>query len=173
MVSDAQKWCNSSFPNTCIIKDALSSLRKVLATQKSCKNYKKCFLFLYIFSFIIKSLLVLKIYKFCLEFLVMSKSGLIRKARLISKFMTSQPFEQTIAIHILTKISRCKGNQAIFGQLIEYNMRNIFFQKLYTICNRRYYSQIPFKKSWNWAHLWINSLKFDTVCFYCMLSYWK
>ena len=61
----------------------------------------------------------------------MSKSGLIRKTRLISKFMTSQAFEQTIAIHILTKISRSKGNQAIFGQLIEYNMRNIFFQNLY------------------------------------------
>ena len=30
-------------------------------------------------------------------------------------------------------ISRKKGNQAIkFGQLIEYNMRNIFLEKLYT-----------------------------------------
>ena len=40
--------------------------------------------------------------------------------------MTSQPDEQTIAIHILTNISRSKGNQAMkFGHLIEDDMRNI------------------------------------------------
>ena len=44
--------------------------------------------------------------------------------------MTSQPRKQTIAIHISTNISRSKGNQTMkFGQLIEYNMRNIFFLK--------------------------------------------
>ena len=46
--------------------------------------------------------------------------------------MTSQSGQQTIAIHILTNISRTKGNQAIkFGQLIEYNMRIIFLEKSY------------------------------------------
>ena len=45
--------------------------------------------------------------------------------------MTSQPGQQTIAIHILTNISQSKGKQTIkFGQLIEYNKRNIFLQKL-------------------------------------------
>ena len=40
--------------------------------------------------------------------------------------MTSQPGKQTTAIHILTNISRSKGNQTIkFGLLIEYNFRNI------------------------------------------------
>ena len=40
--------------------------------------------------------------------------------------MTSQPGQQTIAIHILTNISKSKDNQAMkFGQLIEYNMKNI------------------------------------------------
>ena len=35
-----------------------------------------------------------------------------------------------------THISRSKDNQAmIFGQLIERNMRNIFFEKSYTNCN--------------------------------------
>ena len=58
----------------------------------------------------------------------MSKSGLIRKIRLISKFVMSQPGKETIAVHILPNVSRSKDNQAIkFGQLIEYNMRNIFF----------------------------------------------
>ena len=46
--------------------------------------------------------------------------------------MTSQPGLQTIAIHILPNISQSKGNQTMkFGQLIEYNKRNNFFQKLY------------------------------------------
>ena len=59
------------------------------------------------------------------------KNGLIRKIRLISKFMTSEPGLQTIAIHILPMISQRKGNQAMkFGQLIKYNKRNIFSSKI-------------------------------------------
>ena len=43
--------------------------------------------------------------------------------------MTEQPGKQTIAIHIFSYISRSKGNQTVkFGQLIEYNMRNIFLK---------------------------------------------
>ena len=62
----------------------------------------------------------------------MYKNSLIRKVRLISKFMTSQPGQQTIEIHILPNISRTKDNQTMkFGQLIEYNMRNIFVEKSY------------------------------------------
>ena len=58
-------------------------------------------------------------------------NGLIRKIRLPSKFMTSQPGLQTIAIHILPNISRSKGNQTMkLGQLLEYNKRNIFLKKL-------------------------------------------
>ena len=58
---------------------------------------------------------------------------MIRKIRLISKFMTSQPGKQTIAIHLLPNISRSKGNLTMkFGQLIEYNMKNIFVEKSYT-----------------------------------------
>ena len=47
--------------------------------------------------------------------------------------MTSQPGQQTIAIHILPNILGSKGNQAMkFGQLIECNMRNIFVKKNHT-----------------------------------------
>ena len=47
--------------------------------------------------------------------------------------MVSQSGKQTIGMHILPNISRSKGNQTIkFGQLIQYNMRNIFFEKSYT-----------------------------------------
>ena len=38
-------------------------------------------------------------------------------------------------MHMLANISGSKGSQAVkFGQLIEYNMRNIFVEKLYTKC---------------------------------------
>ena len=49
--------------------------------------------------------------------------------------MASQSGWQTIAIHILSNISRSKGNQAMtFGQLEEYDMTIIFPEKSYTIC---------------------------------------
>ena len=38
-------------------------------------------------------------------------------------------------MHILPNMSRSKDNQTMkFGQLIEYNMRNIFVEKSYTKC---------------------------------------
>ena len=47
--------------------------------------------------------------------------------------MTSQPGKQTITIHISPNISKRKSNQTMkFGQLIEYNMKNIFFLKNHT-----------------------------------------
>ena len=43
--------------------------------------------------------------------------------------MTSEPGQQTIVVRILPNISRSKGNQTMkFGQLIEYNTRNIFLK---------------------------------------------
>ena len=63
----------------------------------------------------------------------MQKNGLIRKLRLISKFMISPSGKQTVAIHILTNISRSKDNQAMkFGRLIDYNTLNNFLEKSYT-----------------------------------------
>ena len=45
--------------------------------------------------------------------------------------MTSRTGQHVIAIHVLPNISRSKGNQAMkFGQLIRYNGRNIFLQKV-------------------------------------------
>ena len=49
--------------------------------------------------------------------------------------MASQPGLQTIVIHILLNISQRKGNQTMkFGQLLEYNKRNIFLQKVCRKC---------------------------------------
>ena len=69
----------------------------------------------------------------------LNKSDLIRKIRLISKFktlfITSEPGSQKISMYILINISGGKGNRTMkFGQLMEYNMRNIFLKKLYTKC---------------------------------------
>ena len=65
-------------------KGALLDLRQFLATESPSKMIFKIF--------------------------VLKKNGLIRKIRLISKFMTSQPVKQTIAMHMLPNISRGKGN---------------------------------------------------------------
>ena len=47
--------------------------------------------------------------------------------------MTPQTGEQIITIHILSNISRTKGNKTMkFGQLVEYNIRNIFLENPYT-----------------------------------------
>ena len=47
----------------------------------------------------------------------------------------SQAGQQIITIHILPNILRSKCNQTMkFGQLIKYNMRNVFLEKSYTKC---------------------------------------
>ena len=53
--------------------------------------------------------------------------------------------KKIIAVHIFPNDSRSKGNQAMkFGQLIEYNMRNIFREKSFTKCVEETFSR-PFK----------------------------
>ena len=67
--------------------------------------------------------------------------------------MMSQPGLQTISIHIIPNVSQSKYNQAMkFGQLIEYNNRNIFLQKLYGKWGRETSSRpLIFKKSLIWG----------------------
>ena len=49
--------------------------------------------------------------------------------------MMPQTGYQTIAKNILCNISRNKGNQRMkYGQVLEYNMRNIFHKKCYIKC---------------------------------------
>ena len=54
----------------------------------------------------------------------MRKKGLIRKIRLISKFITSQLGKETVALDISLNILRIsKGIWTVkFGQLIEYDL---------------------------------------------------
>ena len=49
--------------------------------------------------------------------------------------MTLQTGQQIIIIQVLANISRSKVNQTMkFGQLIEYDMANIFLEKSFTKC---------------------------------------
>ena len=100
------------------------------------------------FSFILTTLFVLEIFDV--------GNSLIKKLRLISKFMTSQTGQTIIKIHTLLNFSKSIDNQVMkFGQLIEYNMRNTFLQKWYT----KWGGEDPFTKIQKWAYFWINDLK--------------
>ena len=82
------------------------------------------------FYFILKPHFIFKIFKFCSDFLIKQKNGLIRKPRLILKFMMSQAGHKVITIHILPIISRSKINQTMkLGQLTGHNMKNNFLEK--------------------------------------------
>ena len=88
---------------------------------------------------------------------VAKKNGLIRRLRVISKFMTSQSEQQKIIVHIFSNISRSKDNQKMkFGPLIEYNMTNIFPEESYTKFGGETSSRPVFLKTF--AYLWINRL---------------
>ena len=67
-----------------VFKGPLSGLRQFLAIESPLKMMKNAF------YFTSKALLVLKIFKSCLDLLVMYRNGLIKKMKIISNFMTSQ-----------------------------------------------------------------------------------
>ena len=65
--------------------------------------------------------------------------------------MTSKPGYKAIVMYILPNILRSKSNQTIkLGQLIKYDMRNIFLEKSCTKCGGET-SPRPFLKNQNWA----------------------
>ena len=118
-------WKVKLWTNTLAYLKAHSQVWDNFANWKPFKNDEKCF------YFTLRAFLFSKYLSFCLDFLVMKKNSLIRKIKLISKFMTSQSGKQTIAIHILPNTSRSKGSHTMeFGQFIEYNIGNIFLEKI-------------------------------------------
>ena len=83
------------------------------------------------FYFTLKVIFVLKIFRFLPGLFGHVENDLIRKIRLISKIMMLRPGWQAIVVYILPNIVS-KGNLTRkFGQLLEYNMRNIFLEKSY------------------------------------------
>ena len=82
-----------------------------LLDWKPFKNDNKFFLF-HLKSFFLSQYIQV----FVTTFWSSRKNSLVRKIRLTSKFMTSQPGLQTIAINILPNISHKKGSKTIkFG----------------------------------------------------------
>ena len=95
-----------------------------------------------VFYFILKALLILKIFKIFSWLFGHAEKRPVKKVKVNYKIYA----KQMITIHKLSNISRSKGNQTMtFGQLIEYNMRNIFQDKSYTKCVRAA-SPRPFNK---------------------------
>ena len=147
------------------VKGALSGFKNFLATESPLKVIKNTF------YLTLKSIFVLKIFKFLCDLLVMKRNSRIITIRLILKYMTSQRGKQTIAIHTLPNTSRSKSNQTMtFGQFIEYNMRSIFL-KNYTPNLLEKLFQDTFPRNQKWAYLLINSLMFYRICFYCISSW--
>ena len=67
-------------------------------------------------------------------------------------------------------MSRSTGNQAMkFGQLIEYNTKNIFLEKSYTKCDGEAIPR-PFSENSKLSISLDNSLTFHTVYFHCIPS---
>ena len=103
---------------------------------------------------------------FCLDFLVMQKNNLIRKIRLTSNFVTSRSSSQTMAIQMLINISISKGNQKMkFGELIEFNARNIFLEKSYTNCEGETISRL-FSKRIKIEHISGSKVLFSIILLY-------
>ena len=76
----------------------------------------------------LKALFVLKICTFLSWFFRHIGKRVDKRAKVISRFVTSRTGKQTIVINILPDISKTKSNQTKkFGRLIEYSVRNLFF----------------------------------------------
>ena len=86
--------------------------------------------------------------------------------------MTSQPGYQTIAIHIFTNKSRSKENQAMeTGELLEYNLRNNFLEKLHTKFGGKTIPRLFSEKSkLNISLDQYSKAKVYIFCFYCLPS---
>ena len=144
------------------IKGALSRLSQFLATESRLKMKKNAF------YFNSKAFFVLNFLSWIFGH---AAKRLDQKDRINVKFYDVIAWLINILIHLLPNISISKGNQTMkSGQLIEYNTRQIFLAKSYTECGGETSPRPFFEKLKLSMYLLINSLKFHTVCFYCMPS---
>ena len=115
--------------NSSSLKGALSGQRYFLATESPLKMMKNDFYFTF------KALFFLSIFKFLYWVFGHVGKWLYQKDMVNFKIYDVTTWLKIIAVHILTNISRSKDNQAMeSGHLIEYKLRNIFLEKLYTKC---------------------------------------
>ena len=73
-------------------------------------------------------------------------------------------------MHILPNISRSKGNQTMKLSPVKIITQETFFLKNHTQNVVEKLFPDPVLVYQNWAYLWVNSLKFYTVCFDYMTS---
>ena len=107
-----------------LLKGALSGLKQVLAIESPLKNG---------FYLTWKDFFVLNIFKFLSWYFDYLDKQLDSKDKFNLKFCGAKFERQAITINTLPNMARSKSNQTMkFGQLIVYNMTNIFLEKSYT-----------------------------------------
>ena len=111
---------------------------RALTSQKNCFNllhWKPFKMMKNPFYFVLKVLFVLEIFKFLSWLFDCVEKRLDKKAQVNSKMYDATGYTTSNYNTCMSITSRNKGNQAMkFGQLIEYNTKNIFLQKSYTKC---------------------------------------
>ena len=126
-----------------LLKDALSGLRQFLATESPLKIMRNAF------YFTSKALFGLKIFEFLSWFFGQVAKRLDKKDRVNFKFYdVTAGLTKNCNTHIVHYLKKwTKGNQTMtFGQLIEYNLRNIFLEKSYPKCGGETSPRPFFKK---------------------------
>ena len=99
-------------------------MRQFLAAENTLKIKKNAF------HFMLKALFVLEVFQILSWGFGHVKKWLDKKVKVNFKIYDVIDWQQVIAMHMMSGISRSKGSQAMkFGQLMEDNTRNIFLQK--------------------------------------------
>ena len=120
------------------IEGPLRSLNQFLTTESPLKMMKKAF------NSNLKAISALKKF-FCPNLFGHVGKRLDKNAKVNFKTYSSAG-KQIITIHMLSNIFSRKDNQTMkFGQLVKYNMRNIFLEKSYIKCGGETRSR-PFLK---------------------------
>ena len=120
------------------------------------------------FYFTLKALFVLKVFSFLSWLFGPVEERLDWKDKVDFKIHDIETWLANNCNTHISNISKSKAHKTVkFGRLIEYDTRIIFLENHTQNVGEELFSD-PFLKNQNWSYLWINSLKFYTVCFYCM-----
>ena len=125
-------FCNAIKAPSVMLKVGLSPSKKIVLIcfiESPLKMMKNAF------YFVLKVLFVLEILKFLPWLFDCVEKRLDKKAQVNSKMYDATGYTTSNYNTCMSNTSGSKGNQAMkFGQLIEYNTKNIFLQKSYTKC---------------------------------------
>ena len=123
------------------------------------------------FYLMLKALFVLEIFTFFSWLYGYVVKPLDKQTKVDLKIYKFTDWNTNIAITILPNISISKGNQTIkLANLIKHDMRNLFLEKSHLQNVVEKLVPDPFTKMKNSTYLWIISLTFYKVCFYCYVQ---